>query len=65
MSSTNTMKAVVFKDVRSIVVEDRPIPACENPTDIVIKIFVTALCGSELHIYRGHEESERDVIMVR
>lgn len=58
------MKAVIFKGVRKIVVEDRPIPSCKNSTDVIIKVNTTALCGSDLHIYRGHESSETDVIMV-
>ena len=58
------MQAVIFKGVRKIAVENRPIPICKNSTDVVIKVHVTALCGSDLHIYRGHEFSETDVIMV-
>ncbi|CAF1158756.1 unnamed protein product [Adineta ricciae] len=58
------MQAVVFKGVQKIVVEDRPIPICKDPTDVVIKVHVTALCGSDLHVYRGHETtSETDFIM--
>ncbi|KAK4210967.1 chaperonin 10-like protein [Rhypophila decipiens] len=51
-----TMKAVVFEGKRKIkVVHDRPIPTLKEPTDAIIKISATALCGSELHTYRGHE----------
>ena len=58
------MQAVVFKGVQKIVVEDHPIPTCKDPTDVVIKVHITALCGSDLHVYRGHETmSETDFIM--
>ncbi|CAF1029406.1 unnamed protein product [Rotaria magnacalcarata] len=57
------MQAVIFKGVRNIAVENRPIPICKNSTDVIIKVHVTALCGSDLHIYRGHEFSETEVIM--
>ncbi|CAF4142475.1 unnamed protein product, partial [Adineta steineri] len=62
MSST-TMQAAIFKGVQTIVVENRFIPTCKVPTDIVIKVHIAGLCGSDLHIYRGHESSETDIIM--
>lgn len=49
----DTMKAVVFHGARDIRVEDRPVPKLENDTDAIIKINSAALCGSELHPYRG------------
>lgn len=58
------MQAVIFKGVRQIAVEPRPIPVCKKSTDVVIKVCVTAICGSDLHIYRGHESSETEIIMV-
>lgn len=48
-----TMKAVVFHGARDIRVEDRPVPTLQNDTDAIIKITSAALCGSELHPYRG------------
>ena len=41
----NTMKAVVFKEPRVVVVEDRPLPKIKEPTDIIVKVIYTALCG--------------------
>ena len=29
-------------------------PKLKNPTDVVLKVTSTALCGSDLHFYRGH-----------
>ncbi|KAI4211320.1 MAG: hypothetical protein LQ351_005875 [Letrouitia transgressa] len=49
------MKAVVFKGSRKVVVEDRPIPQIKENTDIIVKVKYTALCGSEMHVFRGHE----------
>lgn len=63
-ANAETMQAVVFKGVRQIAVERRPIPICRNPTDVIVKVHVTALCGSELHVYRGHEHCETDIVMV-
>lgn len=59
----DTMKAVVFKGPGIVVVEDRPIPKIKDPGDIIVKVDKTALCGSELHVYRGHQPSGTDFIM--
>jgi len=41
------MKAVVFKGKLQIAIEDRPIPNIQEPTDIIIKVKYTALCGRQ------------------
>lgn len=43
--SSNTMRAVVFKGPFNVALEERPIPKIEEPTDIVVKVIYTALCG--------------------
>ena len=40
-----TMKAVVFKGPYKVALEDRPIPKIQDPTDIVVKVIYSALCG--------------------
>ncbi|KAI9692105.1 MAG: hypothetical protein M1822_006335 [Bathelium mastoideum] len=60
---TGTMKAVVFKEPHVVALEDRPIPALREPTDIIVKVEFTALCGSELHVFRGHQPSPTGFIM--
>ena len=57
------MKAVVFKGPRKVALEDRPVPTIQDPRDIIVKVKYTALCGSELHVYRGHQPSGTDFIM--
>ena len=63
MAGNGTMKAVVFKGKEHIEIEDRPIPKLKDPTDILVKVRYTALCGSELHVFRGHQPSKTDFIM--
>lgn len=41
----DTMRAVVFKGPHKVKVEERPIPQIKEPTDIVVKVKYTALCG--------------------
>lgn len=48
------MRAVVLKGDYHVEVEDRPYPTLQHPTDAILKVTSTALCGSDLHFYRGH-----------
>ncbi|KAL6360006.1 hypothetical protein LRP88_05702 [Fusarium phalaenopsidis] len=57
------MRAVVFKGVKQVALEDRPRPVIQHPTDIIVKVKYTALCGSELHVFRGHQPSGTGFIM--
>lgn len=57
------MKAVVFKDKLRVELEDRPKPTIQDPRDVIVKVKDTALCGSELHVFRGHQPSPTGFIM--
>ncbi|CUS12570.1 unnamed protein product [Tuber aestivum] len=57
------MRAVVFKGPHKISLEDRPIPKIIDETDALVKVSYTALCGSELHVFRGHQPSDTGFIM--
>ncbi|KAK0623363.1 chaperonin 10-like protein [Immersiella caudata] len=58
-----TMKAVVFEGPYKVSVQDRPVPHVQDPKDVIVKVETTALCGSELHAYRGIQKSETGFIM--
>src|SRR6478609_2129813 len=45
------MKAVTWQGKRDVRVEDVPDPRIERPTDAIIKITSSAICGSDLHLY--------------
>ncbi|NUW32498.1 glutathione-dependent formaldehyde dehydrogenase [Nonomuraea sp. SMC257] len=45
------MKAVTWHGKRDVRVEEVPDPAIKEPTDAIIKITSTAICGSDLHLY--------------
>ncbi len=45
------MKAVTWQARRSMSVEEVPDPRIQEPTDIIIKVTSTAICGSDLHLY--------------
>lgn len=61
--SGKTMKAVIFKGPHKVAIEDRPVPTIQDDTDIIVKVEYTALCGSELHVFRGHQPSPTGFIM--
>ncbi|MCZ2527059.1 zinc-dependent alcohol dehydrogenase [Streptomyces sp. HB2AG] len=45
------MKAVVWHGRRDVRVEEVPDPAVKEPTDAVVRITSSGLCGSDLHLY--------------
>ncbi len=50
------MKAAVFHGPRDVRVENVPDPAIKYPTDAIIRITRTAICGSDLHPYHGRAQ---------
>lgn len=47
------MKAVVFKDVGSLAVEEVANPSIQHAGDAIIRITRSAICGTDLHAVRG------------
>ena len=47
------MKAVVYKENGKIEMEERPRPKIREKTDAVIKVTLTTICSSDLHIKHG------------
>ena len=45
------MKALTFHGKRDVQVDEVPDPKIEQPTDAVVRITSTAICGSDLHLY--------------
>jgi len=45
------MRAVVWNGRRDVSVEQVPDPRVEAPTDAIVRITSTGLCGSDLHLY--------------
>lgn len=55
------MKALVYQGARQKAVEERPLPTIKNPTDALIKITKTTICGTDLHILNGDVASCKPV----
>ena len=45
------MKALTWQGQEDVRVEEVPDPAIEQPTDAIIKVTSSGLCGSDLHLY--------------
>lgn len=47
------MKAVVFHGIGDIRLDDVPEPTIEQPTDAIVRLTASAICGTDLHMIRG------------
>ena len=47
------MKAVVFHGVGDIRLDDVPEPKIQEPTDAIVRLTSSAICGTDLHMIRG------------
>src|SRR3954470_12158436 len=50
------MKALTFRGKETIDYESIADPAILFPTDVIVKVKVCAICGSDLHVYHEHEK---------
>jgi threonine dehydrogenase-like Zn-dependent dehydrogenase len=47
------MRALVYHSAHDVKVDTVADPVLQQPDDIILKITATAICGSDLHLYRG------------
>jgi threonine dehydrogenase-like Zn-dependent dehydrogenase len=47
------MRALVYHSSHDVKVDTVPDPIIQKPDDIILKVTATAICGSDLHLYRG------------
>ena len=47
------MRALTFHGSHDVRVDQVPDPIIEQPDDIILRVTATAICGSDLHLYRG------------
>ena len=52
------MRAVVYDGPRRVSVQDVPDARIERPTDALVRITTTNICGSDLHMYEGRTDFE-------
>jgi 2-desacetyl-2-hydroxyethyl bacteriochlorophyllide A dehydrogenase len=49
------VKALTFQAPESIRYESVPEPRIEEPGDVIVRVKLSAVCGSDLHVWRGNE----------
>lgn len=54
------MRALTYHGSYDVRVDSVPDPTVQEPDDIVLKITATAICGSDLHLYRGKMPGLKD-----
>jgi S-(hydroxymethyl)glutathione dehydrogenase/alcohol dehydrogenase len=57
------MKAAVFHHPKSVQYDTVPDPRIEEPTDAIVRVTATAICGSDLHIYNGLFPQVRHMVL--
>ncbi|HWV16095.1 MAG TPA: zinc-dependent alcohol dehydrogenase [Cellvibrio sp.] len=57
------MRALSYHGSYDVRVDNVAEPTLENPDDIILRVTATAICGSDLHLYRGKvpETEEGDI----
>ncbi|HYZ01852.1 MAG TPA: glutathione-independent formaldehyde dehydrogenase [Candidatus Binatia bacterium] len=56
------MRAVVFQGPGQVSVEAVHEPEIEEPTDAIVRITTSALCGSDLHMYEGRTAAQPGIV---
>lgn len=54
------MQALTYHGSHDVRVERVPDPVIEQPEDIILRVTATAICGSDLHLYRGKIPQVKD-----
>ena len=57
------MKALVYEGPRKVAVKEMPDAKIEKPSDVLVKIVATNICGSDLHMYEGRTDMETGRIL--
>jgi alcohol dehydrogenase len=52
------MRAAIYNGPGDITIEEVPRPTLEAPTDAIVRVTHTAICGSDLWFYRGQSDRE-------
>lgn len=57
------MKAVVYDGPRTVSVKEVPDARIERPTDALVRITTTNICGSDLHMYDGRTDLQPGTVL--
>lgn len=57
------MRAVTYQGIKDIQVKNVEDPVLKKKDDIIVRITSTAICGSDLHIYKGAVPADKDYVI--
>ncbi|MGB7137168.1 MAG: glutathione-independent formaldehyde dehydrogenase [Acidobacteriaceae bacterium] len=57
------MKAISYEGERRMAVSDRPKPKRKEPTDALLRVTTSGICGSDLHMFDGRTPLERGTVV--
>ncbi|AKG03331.1 glutathione-dependent formaldehyde dehydrogenase [Salimicrobium jeotgali] len=57
------MRAVTFQGKENMQVKDVQAPSIQEPSDMIVKITASGVCGSDLHLYKGGLKPEQDYVV--
>jgi glutathione-independent formaldehyde dehydrogenase len=57
------MKALIYHGPRDVRIKDVPDATIERPTDAIVRITSTNICGSDLHMYEGRTSVEKGKVL--
>jgi glutathione-independent formaldehyde dehydrogenase len=57
------VKAVVYEGPFTVSVEQVPDPRIQAPTDAIVRITTSNICGSDLHMYEGRTNVEKGKVL--
>lgn len=59
-----TMKAAVWQEKGRVVLEDRPVPTIQEPTDAIVRVTRSSICSSDLHIIHGTVPRAKETVIL-
>jgi glutathione-independent formaldehyde dehydrogenase len=57
------MRALVYHGPKNVSVDQVPDARIERPTDALVRITTTNICGSDLHMYEGRTDVEEGKVL--
>jgi glutathione-independent formaldehyde dehydrogenase len=57
------MKAVSYEGLRKVSVSNHPKPKIKAPTDAILRVTTSGICGSDLHMYDGRTPLKKGTVV--
>lgn len=57
------MRAVIYQGAEKVAIEDVEDAHIEEPTDVLMRVTSSALCGSDLHMYEGRAGADPGLVL--